>query len=55
MPELKIELLDVAEYEHIKIPDLIRELIRKRIQEVTGTRAYQNWKRRLSENQKGGE
>lgn len=42
-PELKRELIDVADYEHIKHTDLVRELIRKKIQEVAGTRAYQNW------------
>lgn len=45
-PELKRELNDVADYEHTKLTDLIRELIRKKIREVTGTRAYQTWKKR---------
>ena len=44
-PELKLELNDVADYEHTKVTDLIRELIRKKIREVTGTRAYQTWKK----------
>jgi len=48
-PELKNELQEVAEFEHTKVTDLVRQLIRERIREVTSTRAYQNWKRRREE------
>jgi len=48
-PELKHELYEVAEFEHTKVTDLVRQLIRERIREVTSTRAYQNWKRRHEE------
>jgi len=44
--ELKFELEEVAEYEHVKVTDLVRQLIRERVREVTSTRAYQQWKRR---------
>jgi len=48
-PELKHELQEVAEFEHTKPTDLVRQLIRERVREVTSTRAYQNWKRRHEE------
>jgi len=51
-PDLKLELIEVADYEHIKVTDLVRELIRKKVQEVTATRAFQNWKRRAHEEEK---
>jgi len=47
--ELKYELQEVAEFEHTKVTDLVRHLIRERVREVTSTRAYQNWKRRREE------
>ena len=45
-PELKKVLFEVCDYEHTKHTELIRELIRKKIQEVTGTRTYQTWLRK---------
>jgi len=48
-PELKRELQEVAEFEHVKVTDLVRQLIRQWVREITSTRAYQNWKRRHEE------
>ena len=48
-PGLKEELFNVCEYEHTKHTELIRELIRKKVQEVTNTRAYQTWKKKREE------
>jgi len=48
-PELKYELHEVAEFEHTKVTDLVRQLIREHVREVASMRTYQNWKRRREE------
>jgi len=53
-PSLAAELREVCHYEHTKVTDLVRQLIRERVREVTSTRAYQQWKRRRERELEGG-
>ena len=51
-PELKRELEDVCDYERIKVPDLLRQLVREVVREHRKMRDYLSWRRKREEERK---